>query len=382
MKLAVLTETAAGETRVSVVPDGVRTLGNLGFEVAVQSGAGERAFFADAAYEKAGATITTTATEALSGASVVVRVRPPSPAEAKQLPERCVLVATLDALRNADLLAQLAIGGVSAIAMELIPRITRAQSMDVLSSQATAAGYRAVLIAAAAAPRFFPMLMTAAGTIAPAKVLVLGAGVAGLQAIATARRLGAVVSAFDIRPAVKEQVESLGATFVGFQVSGAETAGGYAKEVSEAERQREHEHLAGLVRDADVVITTAQVPGRPAPRLITADMVEAMKPGAVIVDMAAESGGNVELTRAGEEVVANGVRIFGPVNLAAGLQTHASQMYSRNITTLLTHMVKDREIRVDLADEIVGSACVTHDGQVRATDGRPPIPIATAPQPA
>jgi len=382
MKLAVLTETAAGEARVSIVPDSVRALRELGFEVAVQAGAGASASFADAAYQNAGAALVPTAAEALAGAAVVARVRAPSLAEARQLPRRCVLLGTLDALRDPDLIAQLALGNVTAIAMELIPRITRAQSMDVLSSQATVAGYRAALIAAASAPRFFPMLMTAAGTIAPAKVLVLGAGVAGLQAIATARRLGAVVSAFDIRPAVKEQVESLGAAFVGVQLSGAETAGGYAKELSEDEQKRGHEHLAKLVRDVDVVIATAQVPGRPAPRLITADMIEGMKPGSVIVDIAAETGGNVELTRAGEEVVVNGVHILGPVNLATGLPTHASQMYSRNLTTLLGHMVNDGNIRIDLADEIVGSACVAHDGQSRIADGRPPIPLATVPQPA
>ena len=382
MKLAVLTETAAGESRVSIVPDSVRTLRDHGFDVVVQSGAGVRAFFPDAAYEQAGAAIFSSATEALESASVVVHVRAPSADAVRELPEGSVLIALLDALRDTSLVSQLAARNVTGIAMELIPRITRAQSMDVLSSQATVAGYRAVLLAAAATPRFFPMLMTAAGTIPPARVLVLGAGVAGLQAIATARRLGAVVSAFDIRPAVKEQVESLGATFVGFQLSGSETAGGYAKEVSAAEQQREHEHLAGLMRDIDIVIATAQVPGRPAPRLITADMVEAMKPGSVIVDIAAESGGNVELTRAGEEVVVNGVRILGPVNLAGGLPAHASQMYSRNVTTLLGHMVRDGEFRVDLADEIVGAACVSHDGQVRVARGQPPVPTASAHQPA
>jgi NAD(P) transhydrogenase subunit alpha len=258
--------------------------------------------------------------------------------------------------------------------MELVPRITRAQSMDVLSSQASVAGYRAVLLAGVATARFFPMLMTAAGTIAPLRVLVLGAGVAGLQAIATARRLGAVVQGFDIRPAVKEQVESLGATWVGVQVSGAEGAGGYAKEVSADEQKKEHEHLAGLVREADVVISTAQVPGRKAPVLVTADMVQGMKPGAIIVDLAADTGGNCELTVLNQETVINGVKILGPGNMAAGMPTHASQMYSRNVAALIGVLKADQGIRINLSDDIVGVCCVTHAGRVRLADGRIPAP--------
>jgi H+-translocating NAD(P) transhydrogenase subunit alpha len=245
-----------------------------------------------------------------------------------------------------------------------VPRITRAQKMDVLSSQATVAGYRAVLLAAARHSRFFPMLMTAAGTIPPARVLVLGAGVAGLQAIATARRLGAVVQGFDIRPAVKEQVESLGAQWVGMQLEEAEGAGGYAAEVSEETQRREHEHLHALVKDADVVITTAQIPGRPAPILITEDMVDAMKPGAIVMDLAAESGGNCTLTRLDEEVRHGHALILGPADLAAGMPGHASQMYSRNVEALVQHLWQDGEIRIDPADEIVKECLVTAGGDI------------------
>jgi NAD(P) transhydrogenase subunit alpha len=267
-------------------------------------------------------------------------------------------------LTSPEHVARLAARGVSALAMELVPRITRAQKMDSLSSQATAAGYKAVLLAAAGHGKFFPMLMTAAGTIPPARVLVLGAGVAGLQAIATARRLGAVVQGFDIRPAVKEQVESLGAQWVGMELTEAEGSGGYAKEVSEETQQREHEHLAKLVADADVVITTAQIPGRPAPVLITADMLDRMKPGAVIVDLAADSGGNCELTRPDEEIRHGRVLVLGPTDLAAGTPIHASQMYSRNVEALVGHISKDGALQLDRDDEIVRECLITDAGRV------------------
>ncbi|MEX2282729.1 MAG: Re/Si-specific NAD(P)(+) transhydrogenase subunit alpha [Gemmatimonadota bacterium] len=373
MKVGVATESASGETRVALVPETVRRLCSLGWEVLVQKGAGAKSYIRDAEYVDAGATLMDSAADVVK-CDVFLSVSAPSVKLIEQLPRGSTLLALLDPMRSAALLSLLAQQHVNAIAMELIPRITRAQSMDVLSSQATVAGYRAVLLAAAGSSRFFPMLMTAAGTIAPAHVLVLGAGVAGLQAIATARRLGAVVQGFDIRPAVKEQVESLGAQWVGVQVSGSETAAGYAKETTTAEQQRLQDHLSKIVSEADVVITTAQVPGKLAPVLITKSMVERMRPGAVIVDLAADSGGNCELTRSGQQVDASGVTIIGPVNLAAGLPTHASKMYSRNLATLLQHLKTDEGIKLDLTDEIVGVCCVTHAGKVRVHDGRVPTP--------
>ena len=378
MKLGVVREAAANETRVALVPETVRKLKTSGWDVVVQSGAGERAHFLDPAYREAGAEIVQNAAELARVSDVVVSVAAPSAEVIANLKPGATVVGVLDALRAADLLNQFAKAKVNAVSMELVPRITRAQSMDILSSQATVAGYRAVLLAAVASSRLFPMLMTAAGTIAPARVLVLGAGVAGLQAIATARRLGAVVQGFDIRPAVKEQVESLGATWVGLQVSGAEAAGGYAKQVTEDEQKKEHEHLAGLVRDADIVISTAQVPGRKAPVLVTKDMVQQMKPGAVIVDLAADSGGNCEVTVAGQEILFNDVKVLGPSNLAAGLPTHASQMYSRNVAALLPLLKTDQGLVIDLADDILGVCCVVYDGRVRIADGRIPAPEPAA----
>jgi H+-translocating NAD(P) transhydrogenase subunit alpha len=376
MKVGVTRESAAGETRVALVPETVRKLRGLGWDILIENGAGQQSYIPDAEYVDAGATLVEGAVEIAKQADLLLSVRAPSTNVIRHMRAGATLIGSLDPLRSTELLKQLADQKVNSIAMELVPRITRAQSMDVQSSQATVAGYRAVLLGAAASARFFPMLMTAAGTIAPARVLVLGAGVAGLQAIATARRLGAVVQGFDIRPAVKEQVESLGAQWVGVQVSGAETAAGYAKETTAAEQQKLQDHLAKLVSEADVVISTAQVPGKRAPVLITKAMVERMKAGSVIVDLAAESGGNCELTKADQQVESNRVRIIGPVNLAAGLPTHASQMYSRNVATLLQHMKTDSGIKVDLADEIVGVCCVTHSGQVRVHDGRVPAPEA------
>jgi len=374
MKVGVVRERALHETRVAVVPETVRKLCDHGWTVTVERGAGEGAHFSDEAYANAGAELVGTEAEVLAATDLLLMVRPPSEQQIAQLRPGTTIVGLLDPLRSPDLLYLLAQRQLTAIAMELVPRITRAQTMDVLSSQATVAGYRAVLLAAEACGRLFPMLMTAAGTIAPARVLVLGAGVAGLQAIATARRLGAVVQGYDIRPAVKEQVESLGATYVGVQLADIETAGGYAREVSAEEQNRQREQLAALVREADVVISTAQVPGRKAPLLVTEEMVSRMKPGAVVVDLAAESGGNCEVTRLGETVVVNGVKVLGPANLPAGVPTHASQMYSRNLAALLAHVRTEQGLQIDLSDEITGVCCVTHGGQVRVTDGRIPMP--------
>jgi NAD(P) transhydrogenase subunit alpha len=368
MHLVVLKEARPGERRVALVPDAMARLRELGLTVSVQSGAGVAAGFIDDAYRDAGAEVVTDAADLLAAGEIVAKVRPPLNAgpssEVDQMRPGSVLIGFLQPLTSPELLRALARREITSFAMELVPRITRAQRMDALSSQATVAGYKAVLLAASATGKFFPMLMTAAGTVPPAKVLVLGAGVAGLQAIATARRLGAVVQGFDIRPAVKEQVESLGATWVGLQMEEAEGAGGYAKEVSAEAQRKEHEHLHKLVAEADIVITTAQIPGRPAPLLITEDMVLAMRPGSVIVDLAAESGGNAAFTSADEEVHKNGVIILGPTELSSTLPLHASQMYSRNVLALLQHLVKDGEIQLDFTDEITSGCLVTHAGEV------------------
>lgn len=368
MKVAVPRETATGERRVALVPESVSRLVKAGVEVMVAEGAGQGAGFPDAAYAEAGATLVADAATLYGGADMVVRVQAPTfgpgAGEVGLMRKGAALIGFLQPLTSAELVAALAQQGITSFAMELVPRITRAQKMDALSSQATVAGYKAALIAANTSGKFFPMLMTAAGTVPPAKVLVIGAGVAGLQAIATARRLGAVVQGFDIRPAVKEQVESLGATWVGLQMDEAVGEGGYAKEVTEEAQRREHEHLHKLVSEADVVITTAQVPGRQAPLLIPEDMVRAMRAGSVIVDLAADSGGNCALTRAGEEVHVGGVTVNGPANLPAALPYHASQMYSRNVLALLQHLIKDGALQFDREDEITAGCMVTHDGEV------------------
>jgi H+-translocating NAD(P) transhydrogenase subunit alpha len=363
MQAAVLREGAPGERRVALSPDGVAALIRDGVAVAVQSGAGTAAGFTDEAYATAGATIEPDAGALLARSDLLLAVNADAPASAT-LRRGAIVVGFLRPHANGALLEQLAGAGVTALSMELVPRSTRAQRMDALSSQATIAGYKAVLLAANTSPRLFPMLMTAAGTIAPARVLVIGAGVAGLQAIATARRLGAVVQGFDIRPAAREQVESLGATWVGIAMEEAVGQGGYAAEVSEEAKRREHEHLHDLVAGSDVVITTAQIPGRPAPRLITAAMVEAMRTGSIVVDLAAEAGGNCDLTRAGEPVEHGGVTILGPVNLPATLPFHASQTYSRNITALVQILIKDGQPALNFDDEIVRACAVTHDGRV------------------
>lgn len=370
MKVAVPKETRSGESRVALVAQGVQTLLKAGLSVTVEAGAGAAAGVSDQAYEEAGATIAANAREAQRDAGIVLRVNPPSlsdPDEVADLPSGAILMSFLSPLTNLDLVRRLADAKVTAISMELVPRITRAQSMDALSSQATVAGYKAVLMAADHLPKFLPMFTTAAGTIRPGKALVLGAGVAGLQAIATARRLGAVVEAFDVRPAVKEQVMSLGAKFLETEHEVmAEGEGGYAKELSEEQHKRELELIAGAIVETDIVITTAQIPGREAPLLITEDMVKSMRPGSVIIDLAAESGGNCALTRAGETVVANGVQILGPSNLPAAIPVHASQMYSKNITTLLGELIgEEGAVTLDFENDVIGPATVTHAGEVK-----------------
>ncbi len=368
MKIGVPKETAANERRVAVTPDVAGRLVKTGLSVLVERGAGEAASFGDDAYGAAGATLAATAGEAFGQSDVVLKVQLPSAQEARLCREGSALVALFQPSAEREAVTQLAARKVTAFSLALLPRITRAQPMDVLSSQATVAGYKAVLLAAAATGRFFPMLVTAAGTLPPARVLVLGAGVAGLQAIATARRLGAVVSAFDVRAAAKEQVESLGAKFLEMQLGEqAEAAGGYAKQLSEDTHRRELAFLAQQVKDADIVITTAAIPGKRAPILITAEAVQGMKPGAVIVDLAAETGGNCEVTEPGSEVRRNGVVILGPLNLPSTLPLHASQMYARNISSFLLHVARDGNLVVDFDDEIIRDTCVTHAGEVRKT---------------
>jgi NAD(P) transhydrogenase subunit alpha len=368
MQVGVPKEIHSDERRVALVPDGVPRLVKAGLTVAVEKGAGAAAGFEDAAYEKGGASIVPDAVSILSGSDIILKVRPPTyggpDSEVARMKDGAIVIGFLDPLTSPDLVASLAKQKVTSLSIELLPRITRAQSMDALSSQATVAGYKAVLLAAVETGRFLPMLTTAAGTIPPAKVLILGVGVAGLQAIATARRLGAVVEGYDVRPDVKEQVESLGAKWVGLAMEEAVGAGGYAKEVSAEAQQRALEHLHKLVTAADVVITTAQIPGRKAPVLVTDEMVDGMKPGAVIVDLAAESGGNVTKSEAGRTVVVNGVSILGPANLPGSMPYHASQMYSRNLVTLLQHLAKEGKVELDLEDEITKGCLVTHGGEI------------------
>lgn len=370
MKLSVVRETEGGERRVALIPDLVSRLVQSGLEVQVETQAGSGSFFSDADYEAAGASIVHNHYEAWNRADIVVKVSPlgdrDGQSEAELLREGSILISLLNPLGDPGMMQQLAERRITAMSMELIPRTSRAQSMDVLSSQASVAGYQAVLIGAAALPRFLPMLTTAAGTIPPAKVFVIGAGVAGLQAIATARRLGAVVEAFDIRPAVKEEVQSLGAKFVEVPMDEDTVAeGGYAKEISEASKERSREVVAEHVKHSDLVITTAQVPGRQAPLLVTEAMVAQMKSGSVIVDMAAEQGGNCACTEPGGNVVKHGVTILGPINLPSSTPIHASQMYAKNVTNLLKHFVKDGQANLNFEDDIIASVCVTHDGELR-----------------
>ena len=366
MKVAVLKETSPGELRVALVPLGVQTLIKQGLEVVVESGAGANAGVSDADYQEAGASVASSAAEALNGAGIVLHINPLTGDEVAGLSEGMILVSFLNPLGDVEGVKALASKKVTAISMEMVPRITRAQSMDALSSQATVAGYKAVLMAAEALPRFLPMFTTAAGTIRPGKTMVLGAGVAGLQAIATARRLGAVVEAFDVRPAVKEQVESLGAKFLETEDDvTAEGEGGYAKELSEEQHQKELELLAAHIDTTDIVITTAAIPGRKAPLLITEEMVKSMKAGSVIVDLAAETGGNCAFTKFGETVSAHGVTIMGPANIAGTIPVHASQMYSKNIVTLLNEFIgEEGAIELDFENDVVGPSTVTHQGEI------------------
>jgi len=361
VRIGVPKETAAGERRVALVPETVGKLTSGGFEVIIERGAGEAASFPDSAFEDAGARLGDWAE-----ADAVAKVQKPTADEVTRLRDGQVLIGFLQPLTDREGIERLASQGVVAFAMESIPRITRAQSMDALSSQATVSGYKATLLAAERLPKFFPMLMTAAGTVAPAKVLVLGAGVGGLQAVATARRLGAVVTGFDVRPVVREQIESLGANWLDLGVVGEETAGGYAQELTEQQQRQQQEELEARLPEFDVVITTALIPGRPAPRLIPASAVAAMRPGSVVVDLAAEAGGNCELTEPGEEVVREGVTIVGLTNLPSSMPFHASQLYSRNVSALLHHLAPEGELVLDWDDEITAGACVTRQQEVPA----------------
>ena len=366
MKVAVLAETRPGESRVALDPALVKELVEKhGVEVAVQTGAGTGSHHSDADYEEAGAT-TGDASSVVAGADAVLKVQAPTPEEVDRLPEGAILVSFLSPFANLDVVERLRDRKITSFAMELIPRTTRAQRMDALSSQATVAGYKAVLMGADALHKLLPMFMTAAGTIRPGKVLVLGAGVAGLQAIATAKRLGAKVEAFDVRPAVKEQVESLGATFLETEHDvTAEGEGGYAKELSEEQHQRELELIAKHVVDTDLVITTAQIPGKEAPLLITEEMLRSMKSGSVVVDLAASTGGNCHGSKPGETVEIHGVRVMGPDNLPAMIPVHATQMYARNIVTFLLEMVDDEGgLAVDMENDVVGPSCLTRNGRV------------------
>jgi NAD(P) transhydrogenase subunit alpha len=367
MRIGVPKETAEGEHRVALVPEIVRKLasGDGGLEVVVQRGAGAGAMIPDALYEEAGAQIVDDAAGVYE-ADIVVKVAPPTPEEIGRMRSDSVLIGFLQPLTAGEAISAIAQTGATSFAMEAIPRISRAQSMDALSSQANIAGYKSVLIAATEIGRFYPMLMTAAGTIRPATVLVLGAGVAGLQAIATARRLGAVVQGFDVRAAVKEQVQSLGAHFLEFDLGGdLEGAGGYAKELTPEQQARQQELMAEAIGKVDVVITTAAVPGRRAPVLVTEEAVKLMKPGSVIVDLAAESGGNCELTEPGQTVLRHDVKIMGPLNVASTMAEHASQLYSRNIESLLALMISDEgALSLDFDDEVIAGACITRDGEI------------------
>ena len=361
MRIGVPQETIEGERRVALVPDVVRKLTGNGHEVVVEAGLGEGALLPDEVFTEAGATVGDP-----WQAEVVVKVAPPTPDEAARLGPDQVIIGFLEPLTNPDGVQALARSGVTAFALEAVPRISRAQSMDALSSQSNVGGYKAVLLAGQLMGRFYPMLMTAAGTIPPAKVLVLGAGVAGLQAIATARRLGGVVQAFDVRAAVKEQVESLGATFLELDVGeDAEGEGGYAKELTPEQQEKQRELLADEIAKVDVVITTALIPGRPAPKLIIADAVERMRPGSVIVDLAGPAGGNCELTEPGRTVLKHDVTIAAPLNLPSEMAEHASQLYARNIESLIGLMAGDEgALELDFEDQIISGACVTRGGEI------------------
>ena len=388
LTIGVPRETTPGENRVALIPDTVAKLIAAGPAVIVERGAGQGSFIADDAYTAVGAKLVPDAASVYSQADLILKVQRPTegdgsgPNEIDLLRSGSTLVAFLAPLNEPQLVKELADRGVTAFSMDAIPRITRAQSMDALSAMSTIAGYKAVIMAADHLPKFFPLLMTAAGTIAPAKALVVGAGVAGLQAIATARRLGAVVEAYDTRPVVKEQVESLGATFVDIDTGATDTqdAGGYAKQASAETLARQAEVLAERAARADLVITTALVPGKPAPRLITAETVRQMRPGSVIVDLAAEAGGNCELTRPGEVAVEHGVTILGPLNLPSTMPVHASQMYAKNVQNLLALLIKDGRLAPDFEDDVVKGTCICRDGNVTHGPTRATLGLETAPQ--
>ena len=389
MIVGVVRETFAGERRVALTPEVAATLSGREMEVVVEAGAGAEAGFPDGEYEDRGASVASRG-EVLKRAAVVLQVRtaaasPPGSGDLAALGEGHTVIGFAEPLDAGESLDQLAATGATVLSMELMPRITRAQSMDALSSMATLAGYKAVLLAASELPRIFPLLMTAAGTLAPARVLIIGAGVAGLQAIATARRLGARVSAYDVRPAVREQVESLGGDFVdlGLDTGDAEDSGGYAKDQNEDFYRRQQEALGKVVAAHDVVITTAAIPGKKAPVLVTEEMVAAMAPHSVIVDLAAERGGNCAVTRAGETVLHDGVHVLGPVNLPATVPHHASQMYAHNISTFLLHLVDDGQLKLDTEDEITRETLVARGGKIvhpRVLEARGQGPAPAAPE--
>jgi NAD(P) transhydrogenase subunit alpha len=393
MKVAVLRETFPGERRVALVPALIPLLAKLGWQTVVEPAAGEQAGFTDADYEQKGAEIAANRAAAIGAADAVLQVRAlganleSGRADLELFKPGQVVMGLCDPLSQPQAVKDLADRRVALFALELVPRITRAQSMDVLSSMATITGYKAVLVAANHLPKMFPLMMTAAGTLTPAKVLVIGAGVAGLQAIASARRLGAIVQGYDVRPAVREQIESLGAKFVelDLETAGAEDVGGYAKALADEQQQRQREQLALVVGQCDVVITTAAIPGRPAPLLVTADAVRKMPKGAVIVDLAAERGGNCELTRADEIVVENGVTVLGPTNLASEVPQHASQMFAKNLVALLQLLTKNGELVIDLKDEVIRETLATKDGQVQTPRIRDTLglgPLVQPPEPA
>ncbi len=362
LKIAVPTERLAGETRIAMTPEVAKKLKGLGAVVCLETDAGSNSHYPDMQFSDA--TFAPSASETCRDAQIVLKVQPPTADEVNLIPADAVLVSYLAPGRNTELAKQLRDRNITSLSMELVPRISRAQSMDSLSSQASVSGYQAALMAAQLSPRFFPMLTTAAGTIRPAKVLVIGAGVAGLQAIATARRLGAMIDAYDVRAAAKEQVESLGAKFV-TAISGAEGSGGYARELTEEEKQQQQEVLAKVVASADAVICTAAIPGRPAPKIVSAAMVGRMKPGAVIVDLAAETGGNCELTEPGKTIrTANGVLIHGPLNVPATMPIHASEMYAKNLFNLLSPFIKDGAFKLDLDDDVIKGCLYTHEGKI------------------
>ncbi len=366
MIISVPKEIASNETRVALSPDTAASLIKAGYEVRIQEGAGVAASFPDKAYTEVGVTVVPGAEKLYSDASVVLKVQAPTDDEIKLMKPGTALISLLGALFNKDLVDKLKGAKITSLGVDAIPRISRAQKMDVLSSMSSIAGYKSVLIGANALGKYLPMMMTAAGTIPPAKVLILGAGVAGLQAIATAKRLGAVVEAFDVRPAVKEQVESLGAKFVEVPIEqeDTETKGGYARELSEENQKKQKEVIHQHVRKSDIVITTALIPGKKAPLLITTEMVEDMMPGSVVIDLASEQGGNCEKTEAGKVVTHDGVFIHGPLNVPSMLPMHASQLFAKNVSALIVHLTKDGELNLDFEDEITLNTTITHDGEI------------------